>query len=262
MHDLSSAVFGNERTIRVWLPEEYDNPAKANARYPILYLNDGQSIFDSTTAVFNPREWHADETVDSLTARNLIAPVIVVGIDNAGRSGRAREYLPYPDEYLDPPELNPRGSQYAAFLRNEVFPLIDGTYRTQPDARVLGGSSYGALVMLYVMATAPDLAAGLLIESPSLYVNDGAIFHDLERADFFLERVYIGIGTNELDQLDCGQSADNVEAVEDASELGKLLERKLGDQGRIQLNVEPCAIHDESAWAARFPEAVRFLFPR
>lgn len=208
------------------------------------------------------REWRADETVDSLTARDLISPVIVVGIDNAGRSGRAREYLPYPDEYLDPPEPDPRGSQYAAFLRNEVFPLIDDNYRTRPDARVLGGSSYGALVMLFVAATAPDLAGGLLIESPSLYVNDGAIIDDLERADLSLERVYVGIGTNELDEPDCGQSADNDEAVEDASELGELLERKLGDEGRIHLNVEPRAIHDEAAWAARFSEAVRFLFSR
>lgn len=262
MHEVTSAVFGNERTIRVWLPEDYDDPANADARYRVLYLNDGQNVFDSTTAVFNPREWRADETVDSLTARELIPPVIVVAIDNAGRSDRAREYLPYPDEYLDPPEPNPRGDLYAGFLRDEVFPLIDSIYRTRRDARVLGGSSYGALVMLFVAARAPDLASGLLIESPSLYVNDGAIFDDLERADLSLERVYIGIGTNELDEPDCGHSAGNDEAVEDARELGELLERKLGERGRIHLNVEPCAIHDEAAWAARFPEAVRFLFPR
>jgi predicted alpha/beta superfamily hydrolase len=246
----------------VWVPAGYDDPAEAETRYPVLYLNDGQNVFDTATALFGDAEWRADEVVDSLIAAGRIPPLIVVGIDDAGRSGRAHEYLPYPDEYLDPPEPDPRGDLYAAFLRDEVFPLVDGRYRTRKDARTLGGSSYGALVMLYVAATAPDLASSLLLESPSLYVDDGAIFDAVEGADLALRRVYVGIGTNEVGAPGCEQTADNVMAVEDVRRLARLLDTKDHDSLRTRVSVEACARHGEAAWARRLPAALEFLLGR
>lgn len=106
LHQLKSKVFGNTRAIRVLLPAGYSEPANRKRRYPVLYLNDGQNLFDVSTSVFNPLEWQADEALDRLIKAKEIEPLIVVGVDNAGRSARANEYLPYPDAYLRPPDLS------------------------------------------------------------------------------------------------------------------------------------------------------------
>lgn len=102
LHQLRSKVFGNTRVIRVLLPPGYDERANRKRRYPVLYLNDGQNLFDASTSVFNPLEWQADEALDRLIKAQEIGPLIVVGVDNAGRRGRANEYLPYPDADLRP----------------------------------------------------------------------------------------------------------------------------------------------------------------
>lgn len=258
LHSLSSTVFGNERVLRVWLPEEYNR--KKATRYPVLYLNDGQNVFDSSTSMFNPLEWRADELVDSLVAAHVIPSIIVVGIDNAGREHRAREYLPYPDAYLSPPEPEPQGGRYGAFLTRDVFPFVDTRYRTDSTVRVLGGSSYGALVAAYVAVSTPGAVRRLLLESPSLYVNERQILRDLEAAPLRLERVYLGIGTNELGESDCGQTEGNLEAVSDVQRLAAQFEADSNQSLQVHTVITPCAIHDEGAWSTRLPGALRFLF--
>src|SRR5829696_9076945 len=152
-HQFRSEVFGNTRTIRVLLPRGYDEPVNRKRRYPVLYLNDGQNLFDASTSVFNPLEWRVDETLARLVGAREVEPLIVVGVDNAGRGGRANEYLPYPDAYLRPPLPNPEGSKYPDFLLREVMPFVNGLYRTStdPGETGLGGSSYGALIALYTV---------------------------------------------------------------------------------------------------------------
>src|SRR5437868_3178059 len=98
-----SKVFSNTRNLRILLPRGYHLAMYGTRHYPVLYLNDGQNLFDLCTSMFNHEEWQVDETVAALTAAGDIPPMIVVGIDNAGRRGRAHEYLPYPDETLSPP---------------------------------------------------------------------------------------------------------------------------------------------------------------
>src|SRR5688572_19601144 len=88
LQDFHSDVFGNTRILRVLLPPGYTLRVNSHRRYPVLYLNDGQNLFDATVSVFNPHEWEVDETVDRLTRAGEIEPIIIVGIDNAGRSGR------------------------------------------------------------------------------------------------------------------------------------------------------------------------------
>ncbi len=86
----------------------------------MLYLNDGQNLFDPCTSIFGDAEWRVDETVSALLEQGGIAPLIVVGIDNGGRRLRAKEYLPWKDETLQPPEEDPQGSLYPRFLLDEV----------------------------------------------------------------------------------------------------------------------------------------------
>lgn len=258
---LESRIFGNVRNLRVWLPPRYDTDG-GSQYYPVLYLNDGQNLFDSATAVFGNAEWGVDETLMSLIESGRIEPVIVVGIDNAGRRGRAREYLPYPDQFLDPPEPDPQGRQYGAFLADEVIPLVESRFRVSrhPGGRTLGGSSYGALVSLFTAVTRPDLFSGLLLESPSFYVDDDHILRDVDAAGLQVERIYVGVGTNELALEGCPDHPGNAEAVNGVLRLAEILRSQgLGD-GELRVQIQECAIHHESAWANRLPAALEFLY--
>lgn len=264
LHDFHSEVFGNTRKLRVLLPPGYTQRVNSHRRYPVLYLNDGQNLFDATVSVFNPHEWQVDETVDRLTRAGEIEPIIIVGIDNAGRSGRANELLPYPDAFLSPPLPNPQGAKYPEFLIDEVIPFVNKHYRTKTGAAHtgLGGSSYGALAALFAVTARPGRFGRLLIESPSLYVNDGEIFKTRPGVRGWPRRVYLGVGTNEGGRPDCKPGDLNKEAVTDVLRLEQLLKRAGLDNSRLKVVVEDCAIHSERAWAKRFPAALKFLYRR
>jgi enterochelin esterase-like enzyme len=98
----ASRVFHNTRKLRVWLPPGYKNRDPRSERYPMKYLNDGQNFFDVCTSIFNAQEWRADETATALIQSGKIPALIIVGIDNAGKRDRPKEYLPFPDETLPP----------------------------------------------------------------------------------------------------------------------------------------------------------------
>jgi len=174
-----SKVFPAPRQLRILLPEGYRSAANKDRRYPVLYMNDGQALFD-VCASGSGQEWRVDETVGELFAQGKIRPLIVVGIDNGGRSLRSKEYLPYFDEYLRPLELDPQGKQYPRFLLDEVIPRIENLYRVLPGAenRALGGASYGAGIALYAVIKRPGSFAGLLLESSSVYADDYHLLND------------------------------------------------------------------------------------
>lgn len=259
---LRSRTFGTSRAIRVLLPRGYDAAENRGRRYPVLYLNDGQNLFDSATATFNPIEWRVDETVARLGAEGRVPEIVVVGIDHGGRRARAHEYLPWPDAYLTPPEPRPAGGRYPAFLVEEVLPFVEKRYRVSRDAaqRALGGSSYGALAALYAATARPGVFGALLLESPSLYVADGRVFARVSRAAPLPRRVYLGVGTNELGRAGCAPGDDGGEAVSDVRRLAALLNERGVPAAAVRVHVEPCAGHDENAWARRLPAALEFLF--
>lgn len=252
IHELPSRIFGNRRLLRVWLPPDYE--ATGAVGYPVLYLNDGQNLFDPATA-FAGVPWQVGETATRLIAERKIRPLIIVGIDNTGKN-RAREYIPY--ESRDPKIMHPQGKCYPEFLQREVIPLIDANYRTAkgPENTGLGGSSLGGLITLYTQLAAPGIFGQLLIESPSLFVADGKILDECRRFQAWPQRVYIGMGTREL----CNPEKD-AKIVASARELADILEHAGLDEKRLQLRIDDGATHSESAWAARFPEALEFLFP-
>lgn len=260
---LESRVFGNRRLVRVLLPPGYDEPRNRGRRYPVLYLNDGQNLFDPASAIFGNSEWRVDEVVDSLVRTGALEPLIVVGIDNAGRAGRAHELLPFPDEFLSPPDEAPAGALYPGFLVDEVIPLIEKRYRARRGAahRALGGSSYGALAALYAAAVRPGVFGRLLLESPSFYVADQRIEQVARRRRWTAARVYLGVGTNETGG-ECGDTgAANLEAVTGVRRMARLLRSRGLAERHLGVVVERCAGHTESAWAGRLPGALRFLFP-
>ena len=263
IHTLHSVVFNNERSIRVLLPAGYDDAANANRRYPVLYLNDGQNLFDTTTAVFGPTEWQVDETVALLTSKGRIPALIVVGIDNGGRGGqRAHEYLPWADSHATPPGHPPEGNRYPDFLINEVMPLIQHHYRilTGPENTGLGGSSFGSLISLYTVLAKPGVFGRVLLESTSLWVDDDHALRMAAESKKWPDRVYIGVGTNEDSKPGCTTSGVFDAGMVDPSDSLAKLVASAKPAPKLQLVVEPCATHSNEAWARRLPGALTFLY--
>ncbi len=259
-HTLKSEVFNNTRKLRVLVPPGY-NRNRAQ-KYPVLYLNDGQNLYHVPTAQTKNSEWGIDETYKDLLAYREIEPLIIVGIDNAGRSGRANEYLPYFDKYLSPPLPNPNGAKYPKFLAEEVLPFIEKNYRVRKGAEFtgLGGASYGALISLYTAIKMPNIFGKLLLESPSFYVDDAKILQEVNETNSLPNEIYVGVGTNEEAKPDCQPGDQSHEAVQDVLKLKKILEEKSFDSKNLKVLIDDCATHSEVAYGRRFADAMRFLY--
>lgn len=253
LHQFRSRIFRNTRFLRVWLPPGYDEAENRDCRYPVLYLNDGQNLFESATS-FTGVEWEVDETADLLIRENAIAPMIIVGIDNAGNA-RVREYMPY--RSLQPMIMRVQGNRYPDFLLKEVMPFVACNYRvaTGPENTGLGGSSLGALIALYTVIVRPNVVGKLLLESPSLWASNRQIIRESRSVKQWPWRIYLGTGTAETGNPDRDRSV-----VDDVREFSAILRRRDLDDHRLRLVIEDGGTHHESAWARRFPEALRFLF--
>jgi predicted alpha/beta superfamily hydrolase len=253
LHELRSRIFRNARMLRVWLPPRYDAPDNNTRHYPVLYLNDGQNLFDRATA-FGGVEWQVDETADRLIRQEVIPPLIIVGIDNA-QNDRIKEFLPY--RSLHPPVLRPRGKRYPEFVLNEVMRFMQERYRIArgPENTGLGGSSLGALISLYTVIERPGVFGRLLLESPSLFISQRRILKYSRRCRQWPEKVFLAIGTREA-----GREDKDKQVVEDVRELERTLRSAGLDNRRLWVKIDEGATHNEGAWAKRFPEALSFLF--
>ncbi|MCA9794119.1 MAG: alpha/beta hydrolase, partial [Candidatus Eremiobacteraeota bacterium] len=166
VHTVSSDVLGNTRDFYVYLPPGYGEDP--NRRYPVLYLQDGQNVFDRRTA-FMGREWGVDEVADELIRKGEIEDLIIVGVSNT--PARMDEY----SQVKDPDYGGGHADDYGHFLVDEVKPFIDANYLTdtRPASTTVAGSSMGGLVSLFLAFQYPHVfgMAGAL--SPSLWWASG-----------------------------------------------------------------------------------------
>lgn len=253
LHEFRSRVFRNTRFLRVWLPPGYDEAQNAGERYPVLYLNDGQNLFESSTS-FTGVEWQVDETADRLIREGSVPPMIIVGLDNTGKD-RLREYMPH--RSMHPMMLRVQGRYYPDFLMKEVMPLVERNYRvaTGPENTGLGGSSLGALIALYTAIARPGVIGRLLLESPSLWASNRQTIRESRMVRIWPERIFLAAGTAEA-----GHSERSRAVVDDVRELAAILRRAVLSERRLRLVIKEGAGHSESAWAERFSEALQFLF--
>lgn len=236
-----SPQLDNERDLLISLPAGY---ATGETRYPVIYMHDGQNLFDPAMSFSG--SWNVDIAMAELSLGGLEA--IVVGIPNMGHR-RLSEYSPF-----DHPEFGPgRGDLYLEFLIDTVKPLIDERYLTLPDREHTGivGSSMGGLISLYAFFRHPDVFGFAGVLSPSLWVTEEATFAFIERAPFSPGRLYLDVGTREGERH-----------VLSAQRMRDLLEAKGYRQGHDLLWVEDeIGHHHEAAWARRFQMALPFLVP-
>ena len=147
-----SEILGLERRIWVYLPPTYDE--EPERRFPVLYMHDGQNVFDGATSYIAGKEWEADETAERLIEEGRIEPLIIVAVDHAGVA-RVEEYTPTADRRGRGGKVD----QYGRMLVEELKPWVDETFRTRPGREDTGiaGSSYGGLASVWVGLTHADV---------------------------------------------------------------------------------------------------------
>lgn len=238
--DLHSPQLDNRRDILVYLPPSY---TAGDRRYPVIYMHDGQNLFDEATSF--GAEWGVDQTLEAGAEHGLEA--IVVGIPNLGEA-RLDEYGPWADGRHG---AGGHADAYLDFVAETVKPRVDRDFRTLPDRGNTGiaGSSMGGLVSLYAFFRRPETFGFAGVMSPALWFGDRRVFGFVEDAPFVPGKLYLDVGTKE-----------GAEAVEDVRRLRDLLVRKGYEKGKNFLYVvEMGGAHDERAWARRLRRELHFL---
>ena len=242
-----SKILGNTRDVTVYLPPGYDDGN--DRRYPVLYMQDGQNLFEPHRAFIPGQHWRLAEAADEAIGARTAAPMIIVGIDNAGPS-RIDEYAPTHDPNKSG---GGRADDYARFLLEELKPLIDSRYRTLVDGAnsAVGGSSLGGLLAMHIAAKYPHAFSRVAVMSPSVWWNDRVILREVDEfAGPHRPRVWLDIGGRE-----------GGEAVSGAQALRDRLRAKGWNDESLLYHEDRRADHSERAWAARVRKVLEFLFP-
>ena len=234
------------RDVIVALPPDYFISTR---RYPVLYMHDGQNLFDGSTSFIKGRPWDVKTTADRLMAEGAIEPLIIVGVYNTGID-RMDEYTPMRDRNLGGGKAN----LYGRLLVEELKPWIDDAYRTLdgPMHTGVGGSSLGGLVSLYLGFAWPDVFGRLAVLSPSVWWARGAMLQYVRRTRPAPQpRLWLDMGL-----------AEGPTMIHKCDELHRLLERRGWREGVDMRYLRvPGGRHDELAWAERVDPFLRFLFP-
>ncbi len=243
-----SQFLPNDRTIVVSLPSSYEYDL--SSRYSVLYMHDGQNLFDGATSFIPGQIWAADATGRRLATARTAEPLIFVGIYNTG-DHRVDEYTPTVDGRLN------RGGQsalYGRFIVEELMPFVNHTYRTRtgPESTGLAGSSLGGLATLDIGLRYPHVFGKLAAMSPSVWWDQSFIIRAVESMSMRTpQRVWLDIGTSEgRGILDQARRLRDVMVGKGWRLDDDLLYREAYN-GR----------HTELAWARRVSPMLRFLFP-
>ena len=229
-----------QRSIRLYLPPSYKTSEK---RYPVIYMHDGQNLFDDMTA--DAGEWGVDESLNQLAEKHGLE-MIVVGIDNGG-DFRMNELSPWENKRFG----KAQGKQYMDFIVKVVKPYIDTNFRTRKDRlhTAIMGSAMGGLMSHYAAHAYPEVFSKAGIFSPSYWYSQ-QVFSFTQRKKAPLDaRLYVMYGDKEGD----GMIADTDK-----------MRRQLKQQGHPRQNNlfkrVPKGEHNEQLWRTEFPEAVQWLF--
>jgi predicted alpha/beta superfamily hydrolase len=244
----ASRLIDEKHDFIVYLPQAFnDDPSRY---FPVLYLHDGQNLFDPETSFIKGNYWRVGETADAMIASGEVEPLVIVGIYNAGVK-RIDEYTPLEDKRLG----GGKADAYGQMVVEELRAFVARQYRTLTGAENcgMGGSSLGGLVTMYLGMRYPDVFGKLAVLSPSVWWRDRVILRFVEQLHGRTgQRIWLDIGTSE-----------GRRALTDARSLKRLLLRKGWRQGRdLQYREIEGGKHSEYAWADRVGPMLKFLFPR
>ena len=268
------------RDLFVFLPEAYW--ATPERRFPVLLLHDGQNLFDGELSYVRGSTWRAGETADREIAAGAVEPLILIGIGNTGHE-RMAEYTPTPDTRLG----GGKGPLYAKALVEELLPIVERDLRVMPGPANTGiaGSSLGGLISLAIALQYPQAFGKVGVLSPSLWWDNRAILDEVRALQTKLPlRIWIDMGTAEgavhLRDTDAlthllqhkGWVLDEGSMLPRSAprpsgmrEMSGLVPRTPSAPGALAANLHyervAHGLHNEAAWAARFGDVLRFLFP-
>ncbi|MEW6278761.1 MAG: alpha/beta hydrolase-fold protein [Candidatus Eremiobacterota bacterium] len=254
-HDFRSEILDESRTILVYRPPGYSDKSPWN--YPVLYLFDGQNVFDVRTAAFGV-EWRLDETAEALIQARKMEPILMVAVYNS--PDRFDEYTPSHD-----PEHGGGGAdRYGAFLIRELKPFIDRIYKTNRKASstALMGSSLGGLCALYLGWKHPETFGLVAALSPSLWWAGRDLIAAIagDPRTHGPQKVWLDMGTEESDE------DRNRNQVPDVIDDVRTMKAVLLQKG-YRLNEDffyrevQGAYHDERSWSDRVGEILQALYP-
>jgi predicted alpha/beta superfamily hydrolase len=242
-----SRFLPGERDLVVYLPGIHER--RPDLRFPVLYMQDGQNLFDPATSFISGVYWRMGETVDQLIAQGAIAPLVIVGIYNTGKR-RLREYTPSKDRKLG----GGGADRYGRMLVKEIKPFIESQYRILPGPANtgIGGSSLGGLLTLYLGLRFRKVFGRMAVLSPSVWWNQSWILNYIARARIEPKpRIWLDCGTQE--------SATELQHVRKLRDV--LISRGYREGHDLQFREIEGGKHNEAAWALRVDPFLRFLFP-
>lgn len=228
------------RRIAALLPHDYYSSSK---KYPVLYLQDGQNLFDDY-APFG--SWELPKQLTHLS-KSGFGDVIIIAIDHA-ETERIKEFTPTKVTALGVGD----GKKYANFLCKTLKPYVDQHFRTltKSEHTGIGGSSMGGLISIYAAMQHPESFSKLMIFSPSLWVSPELPVDFIQNTPQFKGRIYLYGGTNEGSDM-VAHLNNFVEAITNNPH-----------HRNITYNLSVCegGEHNESAWGSEFPKALKWLF--
>jgi alpha-glucosidase len=275
VEDFSSELVPT-RSILVWLPDGYEQGAAAGRRYAVLYMHDGDSLFDAATT-WNSQEWGVDEVLSRLLGEGAVRDVIVVGISNAG-SERAIEYLPQkPFEAMAEADrealvdlVHPkfgriytgpiRSDAYLRFLVEELKPYIDGHYATRADRdnTFVMGSSMGGLISIYAISEYPEVFGGAACLSTHWPGGDpGGSAFSQQMQQYLKDNLPAPDGHRLW--FDFGSEGLDAAYREHQARVDHIVRNKEYGNDRWITFYDPGADHNENAWRARLHHPLTFL---
>lgn len=243
----ASSILETDRDIVVYLPPGYTEAPQR--RYPVLYIQDGQNLFDPQTAFIRGKHWRLGETAGKLIREGKVEPLVIVGVGH-GRDKRIDEYTPTRDERR---KVGGKADLYGRFLLDELIPFVNSRFRTAGGAKAtgLGGSSLGGLVSLYLALRNPETFGKVAVLSPSVWWDRNIIIRMVRSLPRRLDlMIWLDIGTEE-GRLE----------VKRARLLRDALSAKGWKAPRMRYLEAEGAVHDEGAWGERAGDVLTFLFP-
>lgn len=235
-----SKFLEHDRDVIVWFPPGYE--ARPTKRYPVLYMHDGRQVFDPGTSTWG-KDWQVDELAQDMILNGELEPFLVVAADCT--EARFDEYSP-----------SRKGDDYLRFLIEELKPMVDATWRTDPERSAIAGSSMGGLISFYGAWKRPDIFFGAACLSPALAERYGhECFRMVEEARGSLPGLKLF--------LSCGGAGElETKLLAGTLKMADLLKNAGYPEKDLTVRIESWAEHNEEAWARMTPHWLRFLFAR